>query len=59
MLAGLDDGQVGAVMERVRRAMEKLVDQGELNAPIHADVLVLKALHARCQRTLDERRRAT
>ena len=58
-VAGGDDGQVGAVMERVRRAMERLVDQGELNAPVHADLLVLKSLHARCQRTLDERRRAT
>jgi len=57
-LAGSDDGQIGTVMERVRRAMEKLVDQGELNAPVHADLLLLKALHARCQRALDERRRA-
>lgn len=57
-LAGRDDGQVSQVMERVRRTMEKLVDQGELSAPIHADLLLLKALHAQCQRALDERRRA-
>jgi hypothetical protein len=55
-LATLDDGEVTATMERVRRAIEKLVDQGELNAPVHADLLVLKALHARCQRALDDRR---
>jgi MoxR-like ATPase len=58
-IAARDDGQVTAMMERVRRAMEKLVDQGEINAPVHADLLLLKALHARCQRALDERRRST
>jgi len=55
-LAARDDDQVAQAMERVRRAMEKLVDQGELTAPVHADLLVLKGLHARCQRLLDERR---
>lgn len=57
-VATLDDGEVTATMERVRRAIEKLVDQGELNAPVHADLLVLKGLHARCQRALDDRRRS-
>ena len=56
-LAAATDDQVAAMMERLRRALEKLVDQGELNAPVHADVLLLKSLHARCQRALDARRR--
>jgi MoxR-like ATPase len=55
-LATRDDDQIAQVMERVRRAMERLVDQGELTAPVHADLLLLKGLHARCQRVLDDRR---
>lgn len=51
------DDEVTQAMERVRRAMEKLIEQGELTAPVHADLLVLKGLHARCQRLLDDRRR--
>jgi MoxR-like ATPase len=58
-LASRDDRQVAAMMERLRRQMESLVDQGEINAPVHADLLLLKGLHARCQRALDERRRST
>jgi MoxR-like ATPase len=58
-LAARDDDGVGQTMERVRRAMETLVDQGELTAPVHADLLLLKGMHARCQRLLDDRRRST
>ncbi|HEX3758135.1 MAG TPA: MoxR family ATPase [Kofleriaceae bacterium] len=56
-LGSRGDDEVTQAMERVRRAMEKLVEQGELTAPVHADLLVLKGLHARCQRLLDDRRR--
>lgn len=56
-LPAAGERQIAAMMERLRRAMESLVDQGEINAPVHADLLLLKALHARCQRALDDRRR--
>jgi MoxR-like ATPase len=56
-VASLDEARIGALLERARRHLEQLVDQGEINAPVHADLLLLKTLHARCQRALDERRR--
>ena len=56
-LDALDEVQIEKHREALRAQLVKLAEQGELNAPVHADVLVLKSLHARCQRALDERRR--
>jgi hypothetical protein len=56
-LDGLDEAQLTQHMAGLRAQIAKLVDQGEVNAPVHADLLVLKSLHSRCQRALDDRRR--
>ncbi|MDB4932415.1 MAG: ATPase, family [Myxococcaceae bacterium] len=57
-LALLDEAQLEKHADELRAMIAKLVDQGEVNAPVHADLLVLKGLHGRCQRALGERREA-
>ncbi len=56
-IESLDDAAVEKHRDALRNQITRLAEQGEINAPVHADILVLKGLFAKCQRALDERRR--
>ncbi len=55
-LPRMTDAQVERQAESLRAQMGALSQMGELNAPVCADLLLLKSLHGRCQRALAERR---
>lgn len=47
-----DETQVRRIQTKIKRALAGLIDERELCAPVHADIVLLQGVHARLQRRL-------
>ncbi|MBI5514322.1 MAG: AAA family ATPase [Deltaproteobacteria bacterium] len=54
-LDAADDNTLRARLTELEAQLSRLLEQGELSAPLHDDVLALRRLHARCRRRLEAR----
>jgi hypothetical protein len=50
---GLGSDEIRKRQERIRRELETLLRQNELNGPVHSDLVLLKGLHDGYQEQLD------